>query len=216
MATISRPNTYAPGDSIVSDEVNDDFDTLYTAANNTLVHVDGSKAFTGVPVLPASDPVSANQAARKQYVDSRTAGVLAKAVVPNNSNTFHGGTMQTVGVQVSFPMPDLSASGRAVRLDLSASGILFSGGDNSSTAEIRMVRGSDSTAMKFGFFTKGNALLNGPNVEMSMWLFDNGWFAAGTTAVVKIFAGWAGASGSAGAALLGAAGAPILFVASQV
>ena len=38
---------------------------------------DGSKAFTAIPTGPATNPTSANQFARKQYVDDREAVVTA-------------------------------------------------------------------------------------------------------------------------------------------
>jgi hypothetical protein len=46
-------------------------DLVQTSGDQT---VDGTKTFNAIPVLPASDPVSDNQAARKAYVDGAITG----------------------------------------------------------------------------------------------------------------------------------------------
>lgn len=59
------------------------------AADTAVLHktgnesADGIKTFTSIPVLPASDPTTANQAARKSYVDATAtaAGTAAAAAV---------------------------------------------------------------------------------------------------------------------------------------
>lgn len=218
MATVSRPNTYAPGDEIVSDEVNNDFDTVYSAANNLLVHVDGSKAFTGIPVLPATDPSSDNQAARKKYVDARTAGVLAKHVIPNVLVAVPSNALGDMGVILNFTMPDLSDGSRAVRIDFGAFGLQFAGpSDNTSTVEIRMVRGNETgTVVTMGSFTKANGLLNGPRIEMSGFLFNNGLWAAGVQAAVRMYGVWSGGPSGGTTAVSGSPAVPAVAVVSLI
>jgi hypothetical protein len=216
VATVSKPYTFAAGDTIESSKVNDDFDALYTAANNTLVHVDASKSFTGVPSGPATDPTSDNQFTRKRYVDGRTAGILDKHVVLNPLLGVTVAGLTDVGLLLSFTMPDLSVSGRAVRIDLSAYGVTFSGGDNTSTIELRMMRQSDNAQITGGWWTKGNGFLSGPRIEMTGWLFDNSMFAAGSTAKVVVHGTWTAGPAGKSAYVSGASNAPVTFVATQV
>lgn len=69
MATASVSYTFVNGDPNDGPQVSQNFTDLVTFLNNSVVHKDGSTTMTGALVLPASDPVSANQAARKSYVD---------------------------------------------------------------------------------------------------------------------------------------------------
>ena len=48
--------------------------------------VAGIKTFSSIPVLPASDPTTANQAARKAYVDSLVAQTTGSLVVTYNGH----------------------------------------------------------------------------------------------------------------------------------
>ena len=49
--------------------------------------VDGIKTFTSIPILPATDPTTVNQAVRKQYVDDRTTIYYAESEIESNYNT---------------------------------------------------------------------------------------------------------------------------------
>lgn len=53
---------------------------VQTSGNQT---VGGIKTFTSIPVLPATNPTTANQAVRKSYVDNNTKGVYV-AITPVN------------------------------------------------------------------------------------------------------------------------------------
>lgn len=48
--------------------------------------VDGTKTFGTIPVLPASDPTSGNQAARKSYVDATATAAGAAAVAADTTH----------------------------------------------------------------------------------------------------------------------------------
>ena len=61
---------FVAGTPSVADNVDQNFTDLVNWINTNAVHLDGSKAFTAVPSGPATDPVSANQLARKAYVDA--------------------------------------------------------------------------------------------------------------------------------------------------
>jgi microcystin-dependent protein len=71
-AAASVPNTFVAGTDIVAADANANFSALVSWLNTNAVAVDGTKAFTGIPDLPASDPTTANQAVRKAYVDAAT------------------------------------------------------------------------------------------------------------------------------------------------
>jgi microcystin-dependent protein len=71
MATaVSVTYNFVAGTPSVADNVDQNFTDLVTWINTNAVHLDGSKAFTAVPSGPATDPVSANELARKAYVDA--------------------------------------------------------------------------------------------------------------------------------------------------
>jgi microcystin-dependent protein len=80
---------FVVGTPAVADNVDTNFNDLVSWINTNAVHLDGSKAFTGAPTY-AADPVSANQLARKAYVDSVSGGpigsvmMFAGATAPTN------------------------------------------------------------------------------------------------------------------------------------
>lgn len=95
MATASKTYTFVAGTTAEASKVNQNFDDLVGFLNNSVVHADGSVAFSGIPSLPGTNPTADNQAARKAYVDTairqnggRWAQVTNTALsVPHNTNT---------------------------------------------------------------------------------------------------------------------------------
>ena len=71
MGTLNKQYTFQDLTDIVAAHVNVNFDDIVAFINQQLVHADGTKPFTAVPVGPAADPTSANHLARKAYVDAR-------------------------------------------------------------------------------------------------------------------------------------------------
>jgi microcystin-dependent protein len=69
-ANSSVTYNFVAGTPSVADNVDQNFTDLVNWINTNAVHLDGSKAFTAVPSGPATDPVSANELARKAYVDA--------------------------------------------------------------------------------------------------------------------------------------------------
>jgi hypothetical protein len=69
VATASVTYSFTAATTAVASQVNQDFTDILTFLNASVVQTDGSLAMTGALSLPASDPVSANQASRKSYVD---------------------------------------------------------------------------------------------------------------------------------------------------
>lgn len=71
-ANVSVPNNFVAGAPSVADDVDANFAAIVNWINANAVHLDASKAFTAVPSGPTgTDPTSADQLARKAYVDAR-------------------------------------------------------------------------------------------------------------------------------------------------
>lgn len=71
MPTFTKTNTFVPDTNILSSEVNANFDEIATFLNNEVVQADASVPFANTPSGPSSDPTTADQFARKAYVDAR-------------------------------------------------------------------------------------------------------------------------------------------------
>jgi hypothetical protein len=70
MSTLTMPFTFTPGTNAVASQVDANFTTLYGWVNGgSAIWADASRAFTVTPSGPNADPTSANQFARKSYVD---------------------------------------------------------------------------------------------------------------------------------------------------
>jgi len=65
--------------------------------------VAGIKTFSSIPVLPASDPTTANQATRKSYVDGLT-GPLPVALLQYKQNSGVDGGTATQGTWYTYPL----------------------------------------------------------------------------------------------------------------
>lgn len=69
-ANVAVTYNFTAGTPAVADNVDQNFTDLTSWINTNAVHLDGSKAFTGIPSGPATDPTTANQLTRKAYVDA--------------------------------------------------------------------------------------------------------------------------------------------------
>ena len=76
MATAAVTYTFTANTLIQSAQANTNFQDLVTFLNNSVIHKDGSIAFTAIPSGPATDPSGDNQFARKAYVDKL--GIVAR------------------------------------------------------------------------------------------------------------------------------------------
>lgn len=85
MATASVTYSFVNSTTAQGPEVNQDFNDLVTFLNNSVVHVDGSKAMTGALSLPGN-PTSALQATPKQYVDAQVQ-ICTSATRPASPST---------------------------------------------------------------------------------------------------------------------------------
>ena len=95
MSAVAKTYTFVPGTDILSSQVNQNFDDLVGYTNAEVIVRDGSKAFTAIPTGPATNPTSANQFARKQYVDDREAVVTAAATTLGATVTAHTASLAT-------------------------------------------------------------------------------------------------------------------------
>lgn len=79
-ANVAVTNTFVNGTSADAPQVNTNFGDLVTWINTNATHLDGSKAFTGVPSC-AIDPSAANHLVRKGYLDAAVPQATFKEVV---------------------------------------------------------------------------------------------------------------------------------------
>ena len=80
MAAITKQHNFNWDEDANPDEVNTNFNDLFTMVNTGVIHKDGTVDFTVVPAGPAVDPTNANQFCRKSYVDAKAAALaLAEA-----------------------------------------------------------------------------------------------------------------------------------------
>ncbi len=73
MSTAAVTHNLQTGAFVIADDLDVNFNDLVTFLNANVVHKDASIAMTGILTLPGSDPTTANQAARKAYVDAADA-----------------------------------------------------------------------------------------------------------------------------------------------
>ena len=127
MSIVTKAYTFAPATDIESAEVNENFDRLYNYINNDVIVRDASMAFTAIPSGPGTDPSSANQFARKAYVDQRVKidGTTAFTGIPSgpatNPSTANQFTRkQYVDDSAVTPLtfrPSMAATGQIIKAD---------------------------------------------------------------------------------------------------
>jgi hypothetical protein len=101
MATASKTYTFTAGTSAAAAEVNKNFDDVIGFLNgSSLIHADGTKAFTGYPLLPVAAPSNARHPATKQYVDDKSSSRLVGSVA-----------LPTTGSGVAYSAGNTDASG---------------------------------------------------------------------------------------------------------
>lgn len=114
MSTLTKPYSFAAGTNAVASQVNADFDALFNWVNGGgAMWADASVAFTGIPILPASDPTSDNQAVRRRTVANMvqpTAGFVGGTPPAGTLFKIQGAstvsTIDSFGNQsITFPTP---------------------------------------------------------------------------------------------------------------
>ena len=144
MATASVTYVFANGTNADGTQVNSNFNNVVNFLNTETVQRDASIAFTAIPTVPATDPTTDNQLARKAYVDNYTpAGVI----------TQYGG--------VSAPTGWLLCQGQAISRSnalytrlFAAISTTYGAGDGTTTFNVpnlqgRIPVGRDSTQTEF-------------------------------------------------------------------
>lgn len=73
MASIVRTYNFVNGNVADAEEVDTELNAIvaFITAGGSVVHVDGTQAFTGIPVLPVTSPTLGTHAASKSYVDTK-------------------------------------------------------------------------------------------------------------------------------------------------
>jgi microcystin-dependent protein len=126
---VSVPNTFVAGTSIVAAQANANFAALTTWINTNTVTTDGLVPFTGIPSGPAADPTTANQLARKAYVDG---------IIPVGMIAPYGGSAAPAG----WLLCDGSAISRATYAALfTAIGTAYGIGNGTTTFNLPDFRG---------------------------------------------------------------------------
>lgn len=122
MASYTTTYTFTSGTKIKASEANANFSNISSFLNDSVIHVDGSKSFTGIPTVSgaaAVNPSSANQLTRKQYVDDQDTAisttVTANKTAADNAflvrPTFSGSNNQIVKIAETVVTTD--ANGEA-------------------------------------------------------------------------------------------------------
>lgn len=110
MSTASVTNTFVNAATADAGEVNTNFSDLVTFLNGSVVHTDGSKAFTGN--VSGITPTAAAHLARKDYVDAAEADAesasqaLLEAAVKTTILYNSGDWSLTSGTTVQYPTWD--------------------------------------------------------------------------------------------------------------
>lgn len=134
MATAAVTNTFVSGQDALASEVNQNFDDLVTFANSSVVHRDGTKAFTGNVDFGANKatnlatPTASTDGVTKGYVDS---------YLPKGMITPYAGASAPSG----WLLCDGSAVSRTTYADLFAVvGTTYGSGDGSTTFNLPDLR----------------------------------------------------------------------------
>jgi len=125
MTSVSKTYTFTPGTDIESAEVNQNFDDVVNYVNAEVIVRDGSKAFTAIPSGPGTDPTTANQFARKQYVDNadnlrvKIDGTTAFTGIPSgpatNPTTINQFTRKKYVDDADAVRPTMAATGQIIK-----------------------------------------------------------------------------------------------------
>ena len=156
MATASVTNTFVNGTTAEAAEVNTNFDDLVTFLNGSIIHVDGSKQFTGlVSGKAGTDPTADDHLARKLFVDNKTWLTSAMNFLETDytaqffqqdSTVFEGNEITTSSSTSKFYVLG--------EIGLCWGSIVFSGsGSSGQSAQMRTPRGfATSRGFVFGTF----------------------------------------------------------------
>lgn len=176
----SKPYTFAPSTAAKADEVNANFDTLYSALNTDYV-TRYSADFLAVPTC-TDPPTVDSQLANKQYVDQRApdTGILAKYVSTSNVAAA-GGVGAIGGTTLAFTPPTLGGK-RALRFTCSYMGLY------GATGELLMLGGPSGGILgKFSVTSSGGR-------TFVLHQFDN--TALPASAPTNMWLGWNGGATS--------------------
>jgi hypothetical protein len=174
MATLTKQHTFTMATDSSADEVNQNFDDLVDFVNGSVIHKDGSVAFTSVPSGPATDPTTTNQLTRKAYVD---AGDKLRLLVDSMSTTnVNGVATPGTGTQLRYIPGSVSATVQAgftnyIDVTLPGSGfptnilmVLCTVGDNVNMPTAPLFT-ADQTKTEFRVYTPGST--NGSPIRIN-------------------------------------------------
>jgi hypothetical protein len=177
------------GELALAAEVNANFDAIEEFLNDEVIQKDGTRAMTAALGLPASDPVSANQATRKSYVDRQ--GGVVQSYQRETAGTYCGSSITDAGVVLpAFTMPTLDGNlGLRVAVYCPLVEIQDTGSPDYGVG-----------ASEYWITTSANVIIQKATVQlngvfatdknsgfyMERIFFDNTYFAAGATVNLKV------------------------------
>jgi len=123
MTAVAKTYTFVPGTAIEASETNQNFDDIIGYINSEVIVRDASMAFTAIPSGPGTDPTTANQFARKQYVDNQDATITTSVTnltttVTNNKTAQDAGFVARPTVSGVASNPIIKATDAVVNTDI--------------------------------------------------------------------------------------------------
>jgi len=131
---------FVQGTPANADDVDTNFSDITTWINTNAAHLDGTKSFTGMVTLPATDPSVGNHATRKAYVDAQIAKPLLDYARENWVITAAAAT-GTINVDVQ------TAAISYYTVDATANWTINLRGDGSTTLSSLLAVGDSVTAV---------------------------------------------------------------------
>jgi len=114
---------FVNGSNADSEQVDQNFADINAWLVANAMQIDGSKAFTAVPSGPATDPTTANQLARKAYVDAQVLAVPPRGILDHMQNTTLQGTSGVAATVTMLTIPYTLTTTRTYRISANWSAI---------------------------------------------------------------------------------------------
>lgn len=123
MASYTTTYTFTAGTKIKASEANANFANISSFLNDSVMHVDGSRSFTGIPTVTggaAIAPTADNHLTRKKYVDDQDAVVAGTVTTLSGTVTTLSGTVTTnkTASDAAFKKrPSVAGDDRIMKMD---------------------------------------------------------------------------------------------------
>lgn len=179
-------HTFVNGTPADASQVNANFTVLTAWIAANAMQIDGSVAFTGIPSGPATDPTTANQLVRKQYVDQR----LARCLLSKST------TVTTSAVALSAMTEDedlvgLYGGGASVVIPAGQAGLYIAQIEGTSAAGLSIYPGTGAKPLAAWVYVNGvqNGLgcsWDGPSATSQEFATGAFWLETGETVAIWV------------------------------